>query len=442
MRRGRCSSGSARSSRAGSTSSSSGIASARRSGATRRSSISRGGSGSRSSPPTACATRARRTRSSTTSSRASATTPRSTARAGFSRRSASGTSGAPPRWRELFADLPEALDAALELSRRLDFTLADLGYRFPDYPLPPGRDAILVPAPGHLERRPRALPPADGEGPGADREGAGDDREARSGRLLPDRLGHRALLHGEPHPRAGPRLGRQQRRLLRALDHGGRPGEDGAPLRALPLRGARRVAGHRPRPALGRPAREGHPARLREVRAARRRHDGQRHHVPRPLLGARGRQGARLLAGAGGRALQAARRLELRRDPRPAGGARGGDPRGRARSGGAARAALPAPLSPDPEPPAPPRPALGRDRRRGRAPGRGRAARAGLDAGARRRAVGQGRLRGPGDREGGPPRPRDARRDRGGDPDDLDAREASRWTWRTCRRTIRRSTRC
>jgi error-prone DNA polymerase len=40
--------------------------------------------------------------------------------------------------RELFADLPEALDAAGELSARLDFTLADLGYRFPEYPLPPG----------------------------------------------------------------------------------------------------------------------------------------------------------------------------------------------------------------------------------------------------------------------------------------------------------------
>jgi len=39
---------------------------------------------------------------------------------------------------ELFADLPEALDAAWELSQRLDFTLADLGYRFPDYPLPQG----------------------------------------------------------------------------------------------------------------------------------------------------------------------------------------------------------------------------------------------------------------------------------------------------------------
>jgi error-prone DNA polymerase len=38
----------------------------------------------------------------------------------------------------LFTDLPRALDGAWELSQRLDFTLADLGYRFPDYPLPPG----------------------------------------------------------------------------------------------------------------------------------------------------------------------------------------------------------------------------------------------------------------------------------------------------------------
>ncbi len=38
----------------------------------------------------------------------------------------------------LFSDLPGTLDAAVDLSRRLDFTLADLGYKFPDYPLPPG----------------------------------------------------------------------------------------------------------------------------------------------------------------------------------------------------------------------------------------------------------------------------------------------------------------
>ncbi|MCA1583065.1 MAG: error-prone DNA polymerase [Acidobacteria bacterium] len=38
----------------------------------------------------------------------------------------------------LFADVPEALDHAWELAGSLDFTLADLGYHFPEYPLPPG----------------------------------------------------------------------------------------------------------------------------------------------------------------------------------------------------------------------------------------------------------------------------------------------------------------
>ncbi len=39
---------------------------------------------------------------------------------------------------ELFADHPEAIAESLELADRLEFTLADLGYRFPDFPLPPG----------------------------------------------------------------------------------------------------------------------------------------------------------------------------------------------------------------------------------------------------------------------------------------------------------------
>jgi error-prone DNA polymerase len=37
-----------------------------------------------------------------------------------------------------FADLPDAVDASFALAERLEFTLADLGYRFPAYPLPPG----------------------------------------------------------------------------------------------------------------------------------------------------------------------------------------------------------------------------------------------------------------------------------------------------------------
>jgi error-prone DNA polymerase len=38
----------------------------------------------------------------------------------------------------LFNDLPEAIVNTREISSRLDFTLKDLGYQFPDYPLPPG----------------------------------------------------------------------------------------------------------------------------------------------------------------------------------------------------------------------------------------------------------------------------------------------------------------
>ncbi|HEX6895414.1 MAG TPA: error-prone DNA polymerase, partial [Bryobacteraceae bacterium] len=38
----------------------------------------------------------------------------------------------------MFADLPEAIANTRELSSRLQFTLADLGYQFPRYPVPPG----------------------------------------------------------------------------------------------------------------------------------------------------------------------------------------------------------------------------------------------------------------------------------------------------------------
>src|SRR6185503_17247607 len=39
---------------------------------------------------------------------------------------------------QLFADLPEAIHNTTELSSRLQFTLTDLGYEFPKYPVPQG----------------------------------------------------------------------------------------------------------------------------------------------------------------------------------------------------------------------------------------------------------------------------------------------------------------
>ncbi len=44
----------------------------------------------------------------------------------------------PQEMQQLFADLPEAIGNTLELSDRLEFTLNDLGYQFPRYPVPEG----------------------------------------------------------------------------------------------------------------------------------------------------------------------------------------------------------------------------------------------------------------------------------------------------------------
>jgi len=44
----------------------------------------------------------------------------------------------PAKMQALFADIPEAISNTLELSSRLEFTLKDLGYKFPKYPVPEG----------------------------------------------------------------------------------------------------------------------------------------------------------------------------------------------------------------------------------------------------------------------------------------------------------------
>src|SRR5438874_1652982 len=41
-----------------------------------------------------------------------------------------------------FADLPDAVATTDELALRLQFTMKDLGYRFPDFPLPPGQSTL------------------------------------------------------------------------------------------------------------------------------------------------------------------------------------------------------------------------------------------------------------------------------------------------------------
>src|SRR4029453_17485172 len=44
----------------------------------------------------------------------------------------------PAAMAHLFSDMPGAIAATRDLADRLQYTMADLGYRFPDYPVPPG----------------------------------------------------------------------------------------------------------------------------------------------------------------------------------------------------------------------------------------------------------------------------------------------------------------
>ncbi len=62
---------------------------------------------------------------------------------------------------EIFADLPSAVANAAELAQELDFTLSNLGYRFPDYPLPPGETAISYLRQITLTRARRRFRPLD-----------------------------------------------------------------------------------------------------------------------------------------------------------------------------------------------------------------------------------------------------------------------------------------
>src|SRR5205085_8244330 len=48
----------------------------------------------------------------------------------------------PAEMEQLFADLPDAIGNTVELSSRLKFTLKDLGYEFPRYPIPGGETMI------------------------------------------------------------------------------------------------------------------------------------------------------------------------------------------------------------------------------------------------------------------------------------------------------------
>ncbi len=173
----------------------------------------------------------------------------------------------PAEMAALFRDLPGAVAASRAIAERCAFQLCDMGYRFPDYPLPPGETPdsylrILTYA-GARERWRGAMD--DRTRHQLEHELGIIERLKLAGYFL-DRLGHRPVLPRESDHGAGTRLRGQQRRVLRARYHGGGCGQDGAAVRALPFRRARRMARHRPRPAQRRRSRGGHSIRLSPLR--------------------------------------------------------------------------------------------------------------------------------------------------------------------------------
>ena len=72
----------------------------------------------------------------------------------------------PAEMARLFADLPEAIANTVELSSRLEFTLNDLGYQFPRYPVPDGGSQMDFLRAAHLRRHDAAgtVPGTSGRG--------------------------------------------------------------------------------------------------------------------------------------------------------------------------------------------------------------------------------------------------------------------------------------
>ena len=181
-----------------------------------------------------------------------------------------------------------------ELADRLQYTMADLGYRFPDYPVPPGEtQASFLRKITDVGARDRYRPYHDRARAQIARELDLIEKLNLAGYFLIvwDIVNfcrqHDILVQGRG-------VGGQQRRLLQPRHHGRRSGRDGSAVRAVSVGRARRVARHRSGSAERRSPRAGHSARLRKVRPARRRDDRQRHHVSRPERGARSGQGARV----------------------------------------------------------------------------------------------------------------------------------------------------
>ena len=337
----------------------------------------------------------------------------------------------------LFADRKDLLRNAEELAERLTFTLDDLGYRFPDYPVPAGETAhsflCRMTEAGARERY----------RPYHEKARLQIERELRLiGKL--DLPGYFLIVWDLVNfcRREGILVQGRGSAANSAVCYSlGITAVDPVGMELLFERFLSEERGEWPDIDLDLPSGDRRERVIQYVYerygARGRGHDRERHHLPRPQRLAGDRQGAGHPAG-GDRSpgpLHAPLRV---RGPRRHAGEAPGERRGR--PAGPAHPGVRPALRGDPGPAPPSRPALGGHghgpgppRPRG-APGARHHARAGG------RAVGQGRLRRPRHHQGRPAGPRDDVGASGLPPPAL--RAGGRWTWPISHRTTPRSTRC
>ena len=200
----------------------------------------------------------------------------------------------PAQMARLFADLPEAIAHTLEISSRLQFTLADLGYQFPRYPVPEGETqmSFLRKRVDEGARR-RYQPYHERARRQIERELALIEKLKLPGYFLI--VWDIVRFCKENAILAQGRGSAANSAVCYSLEI---TAVDPVGMDLLFERFLSEERGEWPdidhRPPQRRKARARHPVRLPAVRKARRRHDRQRHHLSRPLRRARSGQGAGL----------------------------------------------------------------------------------------------------------------------------------------------------
>ena len=196
----------------------------------------------------------------------------------------------------LFARHPRAVARTIEVAERCrGFSLDQLRYQYPSEVVPKGKTAMQALRELAEDGLIRRFPEAEGGVPARVRRQFAHELELIEELDLPhyfltvEDLVRWSRLRGIPVP--GPGRGGEQRRLLQPGRDRRRPAADQHALRAVHQPRPRRAAGHRRR-LRARPAGGGDPVSIQEVRPRPCGADGERHHLPRPVGGARGREGA------------------------------------------------------------------------------------------------------------------------------------------------------